>query len=124
MPPDGGAARRAGDDEIMPLGLARDRGADRRVEREIVLRLPERRAQVGGILLAEAHVERAGAGDAHAVAILAEIMGQGRDETEPAAGFPDVEIARRAAALVMRRDEGKALRKIGAKLRQRQILID
>jgi hypothetical protein len=28
----------------------------------------QRRAQVGGVLLAEAHVERAGAGDAHAVA--------------------------------------------------------
>ena len=60
----------------------------------------KRRAQVGGILLAEAHVERAGAGQPHAVAAFAEIMGERRDEAEPAAGLRDPHIARRAAGLV------------------------
>ena len=54
-------------------------------------------AQIGAVLLAQAHVEHAGAGEAHAVAAFAEIMGEGRDQAQPAAGFRHVEIARRAA---------------------------
>ena len=72
-----GAVMAPVDDEIMPLGLARDGLADRRLEQRIVLvEGPQRGPQVGGILLAQAHIERAGAGQPHAVAALAEIMGQ------------------------------------------------
>src|SRR5436190_1824622 len=68
------------DDEVVALGLARDRLVDCRLEELVSLRGAERRAEVGGVLLAEAHVERARAGDADAVAALAEIVGERRDE--------------------------------------------
>ena len=41
------------DDEVVALGLARDRLADRLAERLVGLAGPERRAQVGGIVLTE-----------------------------------------------------------------------
>ena len=75
---DGGAV----DDEVVALGLARDRLLDGALEALVALGGAQRRAQVGGVLLAEAHVERAGAGDADAVAALAEIVGQRRDEAD------------------------------------------
>ena len=84
-----GRAVRAVDDEVVALRLARDRLVDRGLKQIVALGGAERRAQVGGVLLAEAHVERAGAGDAHAVAAFAEIVGQRRDEAEPAAGLGD-----------------------------------
>ena len=65
-----GALMAAVDDEIVALGLARDRLVDRGIEQVVAFRGAQRRAQVGGVLLAEAHIERAGAGDAHAVARL------------------------------------------------------
>jgi len=68
MASDGGTARGAVDDEIMPLGLAPDRRTARGVEHDIVARLPQRRAQVGRVLLAQAHIQRARAGDPHAIA--------------------------------------------------------
>ena len=92
-----GRARAPVDDEVVALRLARDRLVDRRVDEIVALRGAQRRAQVGGVLLAEAHVERAGAGEAHAIAALAEIMRQRRDEAEPPAGLGDAHIARRAA---------------------------
>src|SRR5262245_17199317 len=56
------------DDEVMPLGLARDGGLDRGIEHVVGLGGAQRRAQVGGVFLAETHEERASAGDPHAVA--------------------------------------------------------
>src|ERR1700733_11485453 len=56
------------DDEVVTLGLARDRRGDRAVEQRVVGARPQRRAQIGRILLAQAHEQRAGAGHAHAVA--------------------------------------------------------
>src|SRR5215469_10963169 len=50
------------DDEVVALGLARDRFADCRFQRRIAFRGAQRRAQVGGVLLAETHIKRAGAG--------------------------------------------------------------
>src|SRR5579859_7721246 len=50
------------DDEIMPFGLAADRLRDRRVERAVLGAGAQRRAEIGRIFLAEAHVERAGTG--------------------------------------------------------------
>ena len=58
------------DDEIVALGLAGDRFVDGRVQEIVAFGSAQRLAQIGGILLAEAHVERAGAGDAHAIAGL------------------------------------------------------
>ena len=41
------------------------------------------RAEIGGVLLAQAHEERSGAGEPHAVAAFAEIMRERRDQAEP-----------------------------------------
>src|SRR5438552_10831054 len=49
------------DDEIVALGLARDRFLDRGLDQLVGFGGAQRRAQVGGVLLAEAHIERAGA---------------------------------------------------------------
>src|SRR6266516_2441560 len=67
------AAMAAIDDEIVPLGLARNGFVDGRVKRLVALGSPQRRAEIGRILLPEAHVERARAGDPDPVAGLAEI---------------------------------------------------
>src|SRR5215469_1475079 len=68
------------DDEVVTLGFAADRLADRRFEKLVTFGLAQRRTQVRGILLAEAHVEGPGTGDPDPVAALAEIVGQRRDE--------------------------------------------
>ena len=49
--------------------------------------LPQRRPQIGRVVLAKAHKERAGAGHAHAIAAFAEIMGEGRNKPNPTTGF-------------------------------------
>src|SRR6185437_16594390 len=85
------------DHEIMAFRLARDRVVDRGVEEIVGLRRAKRRAQVGGILLAQAHEQRAGASDADTVAAFAEIMRERRDEAEPAAGFLDPHVTRGTA---------------------------
>src|SRR5438034_1825425 len=101
MASDGGPVVAAVDDEIMPLGLAVDRGADRGFERLVALGLAQRGAQIRRIFLAEAHIQRAGAGQSDAVAAFAEIMGQGGDEAEPPAGLPHRRIARRSAGAII-----------------------
>ena len=63
------------DDEIVPPGLARDCFIDGGIEQVIGLGRPQRAAQVRGVFLAEAHEQRARAGDADAVAGFAEIVG-------------------------------------------------
>src|SRR5918994_7098452 len=50
------------DNEIVPLGLAGDGLVDRGIQKVVALGGAQRRAQIGSILLAEAHIERAGAG--------------------------------------------------------------
>mgnify|MGYP000060554999 CR=1 FL=1 len=60
-----------------PLELAEGDGGDGR----------ELGAEIGIVILAEAHVERAGAGEAHAIAGFAEIVGHGRDEADAPAGL-------------------------------------
>src|SRR5437762_1831993 len=55
------------DDEIMALGLTRDRFFDRGIDEVVTFGGAQRRAQVGGILLAEAHVKRAGAGQPYTI---------------------------------------------------------
>src|SRR5215208_5310938 len=112
------------DDEVVALGLARDRLLDRLLEGLVRLREPQGGAKVGGVLLAEAHVEPAGAGEADAVAALAEIMRQRRDEAELAAGLLDPDVARRPAAALVEVLEGVALREPRPHERQRQELVD
>src|SRR5882757_2880986 len=56
------------DDEVVALRLAQDRGVDRGVDEIVALGGAQRRAQVGGVFLPEAHIKRAGAGEPHAIA--------------------------------------------------------
>src|SRR6056297_1175078 len=82
--------------EIVTLGLCRDSRADRVFERTVVPGMGAQRcAQVGHILLPEAHVDLARAGDADPVAAFAEIVGQRCDETDLLAGPAEAHIARR-----------------------------
>src|SRR5687768_1529704 len=89
------------DDEIVSPGLARDGLSDRGVEQVVALRRAQRAAQIGGILLAEAHVKRAGASHPHPIAGLAEIVGERSYEAEPTAGLRGVDVAGRTASPVV-----------------------
>src|SRR5207248_11048646 len=102
------------DDKIVALRLAVDRGANRGFERLVALGLAQRGAQIRRVFLAEAHVQRPGAGQADAVAALAEIMRQGGDEAEPSASFAYRRIACRAAGAVIGLVERPALLQPGA----------
>src|ERR1700730_12709637 len=62
MPGDGGPVVTSIDDEVVALGLAVDGFADRRFERLIPFGLAQRGAQIGCVLLPQAHIEGAGAG--------------------------------------------------------------
>ena len=96
-----GALVPAIDDEIVALGLAGDRLVDGGVEEIVAFGGAQRLAQIGRVVLAEAHIERAGAGDAHAIAGFAEIVGERGDEAEPPAGFANAHVARRSAGTVV-----------------------
>src|SRR6056297_3841831 len=87
----------AGIVEIVAFGLALDGGANGVLELRIVVRRPQRRAQVGHVLLSEAHVKLPGAGQAHAVAAFAEVMRERRDEADLLARLLQLDIARGAA---------------------------
>src|SRR5882724_2012412 len=56
------------DDEVMALRFQADGAVDRRAEKAVVGGGPQRFAQVGGILVAEAGMQRAGTGDPHPIA--------------------------------------------------------
>src|SRR3569833_3113698 len=88
------------DDEVVPLRLTPNRFVDGSVENGVILRRPKRPTQIGRVVLAETHEERAGAGKTHAVAALTEIVGEGRDEAEAAPGLLHLDIARRTAGAV------------------------
>src|SRR5690606_507538 len=93
-------ACRAVDDEIMALGLASDCLVNRSREQHVALRRTQWGTQNGSIVLAEAHEERSGAGDAHAVAAFAEIVGEGRNKAKSPAGLLHLHIAGGPAGLV------------------------
>src|SRR5208282_4862289 len=101
MPGDGGPVVATVDDEIVTARLAADRFPNRRLERFISFGLTQGGAQIGRILLAEAHIKGAGASHPDAVAALAEIMGQGRDKAEPPTGLAHRHIARWAAGAII-----------------------
>ena len=88
-------------DEIMAFGFAGDRLTDRRIEKTVPLRGAERGAQVGRVFVPQTHVKRAGTGHPHAVAALAEIMGQRGDEANQSAGLPDPQIPRGSSAAMV-----------------------
>lgn len=124
MPADGDRGAAALIDEIMALGLAPDRFINRVGDQRIVGRGPQRRPEISGVLLAEAHVKRAGAGDADTVAAFAEIMGERRDEADPPACFPHADIARRSTGAVVDIIEREPVEQARAQLRQRPILVE
>ena len=62
---------------------------------------PLPRAQNTQEILAQAHIEHSGAGEAHTVAALAKVMRHWRDEAEPSAGFALGHIAGRAAGAMV-----------------------
>src|SRR6185437_16169468 len=97
----GGAVVEAIDDEVVALGLAADGLVDGRIDDGIIRRGAQRRTQIGGIVLAEAHIEHAGASQAHAVAAFAEIVAQRRDEAEPPPGLAHAHIPRRPAGAIV-----------------------
>src|SRR5215470_1612311 len=110
-------------DEVVAFGFTPDRLVDCRKEQIIDLGGAQRFAQIGGVFLAETHIERAGAGHPYAIAGFAEIMGERRNKTEPAAGFRNAHIARRSAGPIIDVVEPIALGEPRTNERQRQILI-
>src|SRR5215467_1367475 len=112
------------DHEVMAFGLAGDRLIDGVVEQVVALRGTQHAAQVGSVFLAEAHEQRARAGDAHAVAGFAEIVRQGRDEAEPPSGLGDPHIAGWTAGSIVDLVESEPLGKPRPHDRERQILIE
>src|ERR1700674_629746 len=101
MAADTGAVVPAIDDEIVALGVQADGAVDRCAEQLVIGGGAQRLAQIGGILVAEAGVQRAGTGDPHAVAGLAEIMGHRRNEAELATGLADANVTRGAAGALV-----------------------
>src|SRR6478609_8729895 len=81
------------DDEVVALRFEADSAVDRSSEQLIARRGPQRFAQIRGILVSEAGMQRAGAGNPDPIAGLAKIMRHRRDETEFAAGLGDTDIA-------------------------------
>src|SRR5579863_7564450 len=112
------------DDEVMALGLPADRFIDGGIEKNVGFRGSQRSAQIGSVLLAEAHVERARASDPHAIAGFAEIMRKRRDEAEPAASFRNAHIARWTTRSIVNGVELIAIQKLCAHDRERQILAN
>src|SRR6266853_3716380 len=101
MAADAGAVVPAIDDEVVALRLGADGAVDRSREQLVVRGGPQRFTQIRGILVAEAGMQRPGAGDPHPVAGLAEIMGHRRDEAELAAGLADADITRGTASVIV-----------------------
>src|SRR5882724_13505819 len=112
------------DNEVVTLRLQPDGAIDRRREQLVVGRRPQRLAQIGGILVAEAGMQRAGAGDPYPVTGLAEIMRHRRDEAELAAGLGNADIAGGAAGIVVEVGQRVVLGEAGAQKRQRYVLFD
>src|SRR5689334_19247451 len=114
----------APNNKVMAFGFARDGLIDGSVEQRIVLARPERRAEIGRVLLAETHIKSAGAGDPHPIAGFAEIMGHRSDEAEPPAGLPHLHIAGGSARAIRDLVEGEMPLEPRADEREREILLD
>lgn len=68
------AVMAAVDDEVMDFGFSADRFIDRGIENIVCFRGALRFAQIGGIVLAGAHIKRAGAGHTQTIAGFAQIV--------------------------------------------------
>src|SRR5204862_4033778 len=90
------------DDEVMALRFQPDGAVDGGAEQLIVAGGAQRLAQVRGILVAEAGMQRPGAGDPHAVTGLAEVVGHWGDEAELAAGLADANVTSGAAGILVK----------------------
>src|SRR3982751_6364235 len=78
-------------------------------------------SSVPAVVLPQAHIHRAGAGDAHAVAAFTEIVRERRDESQPPASFGNMKITGRSARAMPRFFECVTLRQLRAKNRQREV---
>src|SRR6476469_2796141 len=107
----------------MTLGLGRDRRVDGGVKQTVGFACSERRSKIGGILLAEAHIESAGAGHPYSVARLTEIMGERRDETESASGLAHLHVASGTTRAMQALLEGEVVLKPCPHQAERQILL-
>src|SRR6186713_3597233 len=112
------------DDEVVAFRLQPDGAIDRGRQQIVVGGGAKWFAQIGGILVAKAGMQRAGAGDPYPITGLAEIMRHRRDETELAAGLGNPDIAGWAAGIVVEVDQRVVLGEAGAQKRQRYVLID
>src|SRR5262245_27644094 len=112
------------DHKVMPFRFAGDGLVDRRIKQLIALGRPQWLTQIGGVALAEAHIERASAGNPNAIAGFAEIVRQRRDKTETSASFLYTHVARRTSRAIVDVLERKPLGQSCAHNRERQILIE
>src|SRR5579872_1839474 len=94
------------DDEVVAFRLRSDGAVDGRGQKSVIGGGTQGFAQIRGVLMPEAGVKGSGAGDAHAVARLAEIMRHRRDEAEFAGGLLDADIARGPARRLVEIGEG------------------
>ena len=108
----------------MAFRLPRDRPVDRCAQNLVAFRGPQGRAQIGRILLTQAHEQRARAGHADAVAALAEIVRERRDEAEAPAGLPYPDVAGRPARGVGDILEREAVEELRPQDGERQVLVD
>ena len=84
----------------------------------------ERFAQIGCIILTQAHVQRARTGQPHTVAAFAKIMGQGRNKPKLAAGLVNLHITRGSTGPEGNVRQGPVLFKPLADGGQRKVLVD
>ena len=110
---------RAVNDEIMALGFAGDRLADRRIEKHVPFRGAERGAQIGRVFVPQTHVKCACARHPQAITGLAKIVGQRRDEANQAAGLPDPHVPRRSAGVMVSLLQTEMPSELRAHFRQR-----
>ena len=113
----------AGIVEVVALGFAGDGGADGICHHGIIGAGPQRRAQVGHVFLAQAHVQLTGAGQADPVAAFAEIVGQGGDQADPLARLIQPDVTGRAAGAIGQVGHGVAGGKAGAQVGQAPVLV-
>lgn len=103
-------------DEIMALRLGGDGRMDGLNHRVIAGAGPQHRPQINGVILAQAHIERAGTGQTHPITAFAEVMGQRGDKANSAACFRRLHITRRAAGIERDIAQGVSRRQVAAHL--------
>ena len=108
----------------MALGFQGNRRADGVFQMRVVVRGTQRAAQVAMSVLAKACVDFASAGDPHAIAAFAEIVGHGRDQPDLLAGFGQFHITRRAACIERQISQGKAFGHGCSQVIKRPVLRD